>query len=81
MDLKEKQLEQIRISEKQNQIFNNVFSTENGKELLNYITKAFLINGDLIARQYTKDDVLASHIQIGLKLAFNFINNNINKNN
>ena len=37
MDLKEKQLEQIRISEKQNQIFNNVFSTESGKELLNYI--------------------------------------------
>lgn len=57
--------------------YNNVFSTEEGKKVLDDITRNLLLYGDVIARNYTSDDILASHIQVGLKLAYKYIQNNL----
>lgn len=57
--------------------YNNVFSTEEGKKVLDDITRNLLLYGDVIARNYTNDDILASHIQVGLKLAYKYIQNNL----
>ena len=57
--------------------YNNVFSTEEGKKVLDDITRNLLLYGDVIARNYTNDDILASHIQVGLKLAYKYIQGNL----
>lgn len=57
--------------------YRNVFSTEDGKKVLDDITRNLLLYGDDIAKNYTSDDALASHIQVGLKLAYKYITSNL----
>lgn len=55
--------------------YNLTFGTAEGKKVLLDLQRNLLINGDLIARDYTQSDELASHIQVGLKLAYKYIEN------
>lgn len=55
----------------------NIFSTTEGQKVLKDLLRNLLIDGDIIAKDYTSDDILASHIQIGLKLAYKYIEGNL----
>ena len=57
--------------------YNNTFSTDDGQKVLKDLLRNLLIDGDIIAKNYTSDDILASHIQIGLKLAYKYIEDNL----
>jgi len=57
--------------------YNNTFNTNEGKKVLNDLLRNLLIDGDILAKNYTSDDVLASHIQIGLKIAYKYIEDNL----
>lgn len=70
------ELLEIRVKDLEN-AYNNTFSTNEGKKVLNDLLRNLLIDGDILAKNYTSDDVLASHIQIGLKIAYKYIENNL----
>jgi hypothetical protein len=70
------ELLQVKVKDLQN-AYNTTFSTNEGKKVLNDLLRNLLIDGDILARNYTSDDALASHIQIGLKIAYNYIENNL----
>ena len=55
----------------------NIFSTAEGQKVLKDLLRNLLTDGDIIAKDYTSDDILASHIQIGLKLAYKYIEGNL----
>jgi hypothetical protein len=76
MNEEQKQLLELKSKDLQN-AYNNTFSTNNGKKILNDLLRNLLIDGDIIAKNYTNDDILASHIQIGLKLAYKYIEDNL----
>ncbi len=54
-------------------IFNNVFGTADGLVVYKDLRNALVINPELISREYTSDDNLASHVQVGMRLAFQYI--------
>lgn len=64
--VKEKQAERIKI-------FNNVFGTPEGKVVYKNLRSALVVNPELITNQYTNDDQLASHLQVGMRLAFKYL--------
>lgn len=64
--IEEKQAERIRI-------FNYVFGTPEGKIVYKNLRSALVVNPELITKQYTNDDQLASHLQVGMRLAFKYI--------
>ncbi len=64
--IEEKQAERIRI-------FNYVFGTLEGKIVYKNLRSALVVNPELITKQYTNDDQLASHLQVGMRLAFKYI--------
>lgn len=70
------ELLEIRVKDLEN-AYNNTFSTNEGKKVLNDLLRNLLIDGDILAKNYTSDDVLASHIQIGLKIAYKYIEDNL----
>jgi len=76
MNEEQRQLLELKSKDLQN-AYNNIFSTNNGKKILNDLLRNLLIDGDIIAKNYTNDDILASHIQIGLKLAYKYIEDNL----
>lgn len=53
------------------------FGTFHGKKVLNDLLRNLLIEGEIIAKNYTSDDNLASHVQVGLKLAYKYIEDNL----
>lgn len=53
------------------------FGTLHGKKVLNDLLRNLLIEGEIIAKNYTNDDRLASHVQVGLKLAYKYIEENL----
>jgi hypothetical protein len=55
--------------------YNQTFGTLEGKKVLNDLQRNLLINGDVLAKEYTQDDILASHLQVGLKIAYKYIEN------
>ena len=55
--------------------YNQTFGTPEGKKVLNDLQRNLLINGDVLAKEYTQDDILASHLQVGLKIAYKYIEN------
>ena len=78
----EKKLQEKLLERKQ--IFNNVFGTADGLVVYKDLRNALVINPELISREYTCDDNLASHVQVGMRLAFGYIDdfldlNTINK--
>lgn len=70
------ELLEIRVKDLEN-AYNNTFNTNEGKKVLNDLLRNLLIDGDILAKNYTSDDVLASHIQIGLKIAYKYIEDNL----
>ena len=70
------ELLEIKVKDLEN-AYNNTFSTNEGKKVLNDLLRNLLIDGDILAKNYTSDDVLASHIQIGLKIAYKYIEDNL----
>jgi hypothetical protein len=51
----------------------NTFATLEGKKVMYDLLRNLLIDGEVLARQYTSDDILASHIQVGMKIAYKYI--------
>lgn len=76
MNEEQRQLLELKSKDLQN-AYNNTFSTNDGKKILNDLLRNLLVDGDIIAKNYTNDDILASHIQIGLKLAYKYIEDNL----
>lgn len=70
------ELLKIKVKDLEN-AYNNTFNTNDGKKVLNDLLRNLLIDGDMLAKNYTSDDVLASHIQIGLKIAYKYIEDNL----
>lgn len=70
------ELLEIKVKDLEN-AYNNTFNTNEGKKVLNDLLRNLLIDGDILAKNYTSDDVLASHIQIGLKIAYKYIEDNL----
>jgi hypothetical protein len=66
--------------EERRKIFNNLFSSPEGKIVYKDLRSALVINPELMTRQYTNDDALASHIQVGMRLAFQYIDDFLNLN-
>ena len=74
--MNEDQIELLKLKAKDlENAYNQTFGTPEGKKVLNDLQRNLLINGDVLAREYTQDDILASHIQVGLKIAYKFIEN------
>jgi hypothetical protein len=76
MNEEQRQLLESKSKDLQN-AYNNTFGTNDGKKILNDLLRNLLVDGDIIAKNYTNDDILASHIQIGLKLAYKYIEDNL----
>lgn len=76
MNEEQRQLLELKSKDLQN-AYNNTFGTNDGKKILNDLLRNLLVDGDIIAKNYTNDDILASHIQIGLKLAYKYIEDNL----
>lgn len=74
--MNEDQIELLKLKAKDlENAYNQTFGTLEGKKVLNDLQRNLLINGDVLAREYTQDDKLASHIQVGLKIAYKYIEN------
>lgn len=74
--MNEDQIELLKLRAKDlENAYNQTFGTLEGKKVLNDLQRNLLINGDVLAREYTQDDMLASHIQVGLKIAYKYIEN------
>lgn len=74
--MNEDQIELLKLKAKDlENAYNQIFGTLEGKKVLNDLQRNLLINGDVLAREYTQDDMLASHIQVGLKIAYKYIEN------
>ncbi|GEM_PF-1485297 len=74
--MNEDQIELLKLKAKDlENAYNQTFGTLEGKKVLNDLQRNLLINGDVLAREYTQDDMLASHIQVGLKIAYKYIEN------
>ena len=74
--MNEDQIELLKLRAKDlENAYNQTFGTIEGKKVLNDLQRNLLINGDVLAREYTQDDMLASHIQVGLKIAYKYIEN------
>lgn len=74
--MNEDQIELLKLKAKDlENAYNQTFGTLEGKKVLNDLQRNLLINGDVLAREYTQDDILASHIQVGLKIAYKYIEN------
>jgi len=74
--MNEDQIELLKLKAKDlENAYNQTFGTPEGKKVLNDLQRNLLINGDVLAREYTQDDILASHIQVGLKIAYKYIEN------
>jgi hypothetical protein len=66
----------IKLQEKlieRKRIFNTIFGSAEGLIVYKDLRSALVINPELITRQYTNDDVLSSHLQVGMRLAFQYI--------
>ncbi|MEY4389827.1 MAG: hypothetical protein RLZZ167_467 [Pseudomonadota bacterium] len=74
--MNEDQIELLKLKAKDlENAYNQTFGTLEGKKVLNDLQRNLLINGDVLAREYTQDDILASHLQVGLKIAYKYIEN------
>jgi len=74
--MNEDQIELLKLKAKDlENAYNQTFGTPEGKKVLNDLQRNLLINGDVLAREYTQDDILASHLQVGLKIAYKYIEN------
>lgn len=74
--MNEDQIELLKLRAKDlENAYNQTFGTLEGKKVLNDLQRNLLINGDVLAREYTQDDILASHLQVGLKIAYKYIEN------
>lgn len=74
--MNEDQIELLKLKAKDlENAYNQTFGTLEGKKVLNDLQRNLLINGDVLVREYTQDDILASHLQVGLKIAYKYIEN------
>lgn len=74
--MNEDQIELLKLKAKDlENAYNQTFGTPEGKKVLNDLQRNLLINGDVLAKEYTQDDILASHLQVGLKIAYKYIEN------
>lgn len=74
--MNEDQIELLKLKAKDlENAYNQTFGTLEGKKVLNDLQRNLLINGDVLAKEYTQDDILASHLQVGLKIAYKYIEN------
>ena len=74
----EKHLQEKLIERKR--IFNTVFGSAEGLIVYKDLRTALVINPELISREYTCDDVLSSHLQVGMRLAFQYIDDYLDLN-
>ena len=59
--------------EERTRIFNYLFNTEEGKVVYKDLRQALVINPELITNQHTSNINEASLIQMGMRFAFNYI--------
>ena len=72
--INEEQQKQIKTKvEERARVFNYLFNTEEGKVVYKDLRQALVINPELITNQHTSNIKEASLIQMGMRFAFNYI--------